>query len=330
MPTTIAAERPDSADARSLIAELEAYLVPLYPAESRHGFSVEKDVEHFHAVQNEYPTLRTAIGLCRDHQRPELVVKLCEGATPYAYMQGLYTELLEMSGTWLRSAEAIDDQLAEGRVHLQFGRLYRIWMKMDQALQHLRRAEALLSIQGDDAGLIETWATQSQILNQKGQIPEAEALAQRMFEVGEQCGNLDYLVLAAYRFEAIEKDRGNMPRALHWIDLAEEWARSLKSPHRLGGVLYRRADNLIRIGQFIQAEPYLDEALKINASLGERRFIAYDRLRLAEVYAATDRLGRARQAAQEARDIFERLGIAEAVEETDGVIQKLETSARIT
>ena len=42
MPTTIAAERPDSADARSLIAELEAYLVPLYPAESRHGFSVEK------------------------------------------------------------------------------------------------------------------------------------------------------------------------------------------------------------------------------------------------------------------------------------------------
>jgi putative acetyltransferase len=42
MTTVIAAERPDTADARTLIAELEAHLAPLYPAESRHGFSVEK------------------------------------------------------------------------------------------------------------------------------------------------------------------------------------------------------------------------------------------------------------------------------------------------
>jgi putative acetyltransferase len=39
---TIAAERPDSAVAAELIAELEAYLVPMYPAESRHGYDVEK------------------------------------------------------------------------------------------------------------------------------------------------------------------------------------------------------------------------------------------------------------------------------------------------
>jgi putative acetyltransferase len=38
----ITLERPDTADARALIAELEAYLVPLYPSESRHGYSVEK------------------------------------------------------------------------------------------------------------------------------------------------------------------------------------------------------------------------------------------------------------------------------------------------
>jgi putative acetyltransferase len=42
MPTVIVPERPDSADARALIAELEAYLTPLYPSGSRHGFSVEK------------------------------------------------------------------------------------------------------------------------------------------------------------------------------------------------------------------------------------------------------------------------------------------------
>jgi putative acetyltransferase len=42
LPTLIMAERPDSADARALIAELEAHLEPLYPQESRHGYSVEK------------------------------------------------------------------------------------------------------------------------------------------------------------------------------------------------------------------------------------------------------------------------------------------------
>src|ERR1700745_3645052 len=35
-------DRADSADAISLITELEAHLEPLYPAKSRHGYSVEK------------------------------------------------------------------------------------------------------------------------------------------------------------------------------------------------------------------------------------------------------------------------------------------------
>jgi GNAT superfamily N-acetyltransferase len=42
MPTIITRERPDSADAVALITELEAHLDPLYPAKSRHGYSVEK------------------------------------------------------------------------------------------------------------------------------------------------------------------------------------------------------------------------------------------------------------------------------------------------
>ncbi len=42
MLALISQERPDSPDARALIAELEAELVPLYPQESRHGYSVDK------------------------------------------------------------------------------------------------------------------------------------------------------------------------------------------------------------------------------------------------------------------------------------------------
>jgi ribosomal protein S18 acetylase RimI-like enzyme len=38
----ITAERPDTVDAQTLIGELDSYLTPMYPSESRHGFSVEK------------------------------------------------------------------------------------------------------------------------------------------------------------------------------------------------------------------------------------------------------------------------------------------------
>jgi putative acetyltransferase len=38
----LALERPDCADAAGLIGELEAHLASRYPAESRHGYSVEK------------------------------------------------------------------------------------------------------------------------------------------------------------------------------------------------------------------------------------------------------------------------------------------------
>ena len=42
MPAIISAERPDTPDAMALIAELEAFLEPLYPRESRHGYNVKK------------------------------------------------------------------------------------------------------------------------------------------------------------------------------------------------------------------------------------------------------------------------------------------------
>jgi putative acetyltransferase len=42
MSVVITAERPDSADAVELIAELDALLNPLYPPESRHGYGVER------------------------------------------------------------------------------------------------------------------------------------------------------------------------------------------------------------------------------------------------------------------------------------------------
>ena len=42
MPAVISLERPDTPDAEALITELDAQLEQLYPAMSRHGYSVDK------------------------------------------------------------------------------------------------------------------------------------------------------------------------------------------------------------------------------------------------------------------------------------------------
>ena len=58
-PVTIQREHPASEAACQLIAELDAYLAPLYPRENQHGYSVEKliakRVEFFVLYDNEQP-----------------------------------------------------------------------------------------------------------------------------------------------------------------------------------------------------------------------------------------------------------------------------------
>lgn len=44
-PFAICRERPSTETARELISELDAYLDPLYPSESQHGYDVEKLIE---------------------------------------------------------------------------------------------------------------------------------------------------------------------------------------------------------------------------------------------------------------------------------------------
>src|SRR5262245_57412221 len=42
MQVSITPERPDTPDARTLIAELDELLAPLYPVDSRYGYTVDK------------------------------------------------------------------------------------------------------------------------------------------------------------------------------------------------------------------------------------------------------------------------------------------------
>lgn len=83
MAVEIARERPDSPDAAALVEELEAHLAARYPAESRHGFSVERLVEqgvHFFVLRED-----GVAGGCGG------VLLVPDADDPYAEIKRMYT-----------------------------------------------------------------------------------------------------------------------------------------------------------------------------------------------------------------------------------------------
>ena len=74
-PFTIRGEHPGTDTARALISELDAYLDPLYPAESQHGYNVEKliaqGVEFFVLFEEGKPAACGGVQLYWDPSSPE-------------------------------------------------------------------------------------------------------------------------------------------------------------------------------------------------------------------------------------------------------------------
>ena len=72
---TIRREHPATEHAAILIAELDAYLDPLYPKESQHGYSidrlVEQQVEFFVLYHDEEPAGCGGVQFFGGHQNPE-------------------------------------------------------------------------------------------------------------------------------------------------------------------------------------------------------------------------------------------------------------------
>lgn len=95
MPAIITLEQADSPDAGTLIVELEAELAPLYPAESRHGYSVERllaEKVHFFLMRED--TIPVGCGGVQFMGREYAEVKRMFVRPPYRG-RGLARQMLE-------------------------------------------------------------------------------------------------------------------------------------------------------------------------------------------------------------------------------------------
>lgn len=274
----------------------------------------------------EYPNLLDALRWARSKGNWDVTFKLAEGIWVYPHLIGLYNELDEILEAAEDAAKQLNDPIKNAKIHLQKGRLAYVRGHFDQIEPHLKEAEAISLQHKDYVMLGETWWDYLIILLQKRWFVEAENLATKLYDVGREISNPRLTFYGAYRLSSLESFRKNYGKAKEWIDVAERWAKETHSERTSSVIMYRRAAIAASTNDFAAAEKYLLDALALNVSRGERRFVAQDKYQLAKVYERIGNLHLARKYAEEALDSFERLGMKLYEETTIKLLKELENT----
>lgn len=274
-----------------------------------HGPHVSESVDDLDKMEREYPNFQLAIQFLEEHESWLPLARLCANIQRYMYQVSLYTEQEAVLQTWHNAVRHIQDREQEGQVNLQFGRLMAIWNRDKLALAYLTTAEDLLEDTLLYSDLAEAWTTLSQLLSRQGKVEEARSLALDVLALGERAANAEIKLTAAHLLADIEGRDGHLDLAMDWMIRAEPWAINSRVPQKIAGIWDGQATILFRRGNMQEAERLFLASQEINAAFRTRRFLAYVKYYLAQVYAATGRLELARRTAEEACDLYDRIGM---------------------
>ncbi len=289
-----------------------------------YGDNLNLHVERVSLVDVEYPNLLSAIRWCHENKQWEPLLQLAKRIWFYLYLTGRFSELLEILEAAVKAAQELGDERREAHFLRRLGRLYWVQGQYDKALvEYLDKAEEKALRYNDEEELGRIRHARSAVLSKQGHLKEAEQLAETILEIGERLDDLELKALAAYRLSEFESIRHHFDKALEWLDKGESWARELDWERQLAWNMYLRGATLIQKGDISAAEPFLVQSLDMAVSWNERRLIARNKYRLAQVYLNTGRLQLAFHAAKEARDLYERLGMVVKLNEVEEFLHKL-------
>jgi tetratricopeptide (TPR) repeat protein len=283
----------------------------------------ELEVERTQKVSTEYPNFLKAIRWCREHKRWEVLLQLVERTWVFPYLLGLHSELLEMLETGTQAAKILQDEQHEGQFLRNYARC--LWMQgqYEKALEYLDRAEAIAQRDKNDLELGRASNIRSDILAKQGHLPEAEQVARMTLEKAERLNNVELKILAAYRLADLEAQKQQVDKALEWLDRGEQWCKETSLSHELAWNMYLRGVILIQRGDLAAAELFLTRSLNLTTTWSGQRLIANDKYRLAQVYSETGQIQLALQMAEEAHDLYERLGMAAKLAPVEALLRKL-------
>jgi hypothetical protein len=108
------------------------------------------------------------------------------------------------------------------------------------------------------------------------------------------------------------------------LEQSEQWCKELGWSQRLAWIIYGRADIFIQQGKNDDAETLLRTSLSLATTWNAPGLLAYNTYALARLYNNTHRWSLARQYAEEAYNVFERLGWAKELAEVEELLLALD------
>ncbi len=248
---------------------------------------------------------------------------LVAGVWAFPYLSGLFGELQEILEAGIQASKVLPDDRHEGQFLRQFGRFLWIQGHHEKALEYLDKAEAIAQRYTDDLELGRIGNVRSDILAKQGYLLEAERVAASMLERAERLNNMELKIQAAYRLAGFESQKQHADKALEWLDRGKQWCEEANSSEGLAWNMYLRGVVLTQQGDPAAAEPLLIQSLNLVTIWQGDYLMANDKYRLAQVYSETGQLQLALQMAEEAYDLYDRLGVATRLARVETLLQKL-------
>jgi tetratricopeptide (TPR) repeat protein len=233
----------------------------------------------------------------------------------------LYRDLEEIARRANEAATVLNDGRMLARTETLFAKVAWGQGIVDETLtERLDRAEKLAVEYKNNDDLKGIWRLRMSVLRHKQLLADAKQLALKLVELGERSNDVKVVYHGAYHLSAIESALHNENEVAKWMDKAEACADELKASWAIYAVRYRRGANLVLQGKYLAAEELLLQSYDKDTRAGYTSHIAF---RLAQVYANTGRAQLARQYAQEALTLFERMGMKREVEQVTELLDQL-------
>ena len=275
------------------------------------GGDLGRNIDRLPKVELEYPNLLAGIRWCRDQRVWNTLLTLAENVWEYAYVVGSWSDADAILDLAMEAARVTENEPKEGWVEVRRGRLSTM-RDHPQALEHLDRAIAITE-RYDDRRELTTRACRRKewVLRRRGDLLQSEALARRELALARQLNDPYAMVQAAEGLPRSKPRGATSTKPRNGLTKVNSGRNRHTDHGDIPAILYRKAVNLMKQGRYEEAEAPLLVALELNSRWKGTQYIALDKFRLAEVYANTDRPHLARRYAEEARDLYERLGMTE-------------------
>ena len=279
------------------------------------GVQLNLCMDLFDDVRLEYPTLLAGLRWCYANGRWRELLDIAEGAWFYAHVTSLYNEFRDILEYAINAARQINDLRREGFFCYWLGWLAPLQSNPREAEESLRRAEGIAIQEQDDELLANVYYARANMLL-RGRTTYSEdniesiGLLEQCFAICSEYSFLQVKSLSASRLGQILGERGEHERGLQLLDIAEQAARAISWQRGVAWAKYRLGSINASMGRYGEAKLHFQESLRIVEPWNERYLMADNKYMLATVSAAEGDVELARQQAQDAYHIFERLGVS--------------------